>query len=83
MRRAPDSPISGNGLPEENRTVALTSLTFRRKSGEGESIWSSDGGLPLRDVPAILLSECYHDLRTIAATGSGFDPEWRKKGLFG
>ena len=41
--------FSGNALPEENRTVALTEL-----------------GLPLGDVPAILLSECYHDLASLA-----------------
>jgi hypothetical protein len=30
-------------------------------------------------VPPILLSECYDDLRSIAAAGSGYDPEWQKK----
>jgi len=31
------------------------------------------------EVPAVLLSECYNDLRAIAATGTGDDLEWEKK----
>ena len=61
--------FTGNPLPESNRTVALVDLTFYR------------GGysMPLAEVPTILLSECYHDLRSIAALGTGFDPDWEKK----
>ena len=36
-------------------------------------------GMALDEVPAVLLSECYNDLRTIAAAGTGCDPEWEKK----
>jgi hypothetical protein len=61
--------FSGNPLPEENRKVALTTLSFRR--GWGES--------PLGDVPAGLLSECWNDMRLIAAEGTGFDPGWQSK----
>ncbi len=67
--------FTGNGLPEENRTVALKSLTF---GGTGGDRWNRTR-LTLGKVPAVLLSECYHDMRLIAAEGKGFDPDWQKK----
>jgi len=67
--------FTGNPLPEENRTVALLDLSFSASGGES---WQR-GKLALAKVPAVLLSECYNDLRLIAAEGSGFDPEWQKK----
>ena len=70
--------FSGNGLPEENRTVALTTFRFQRVAPEGEP---SVGGakMCLGEVPPVLLSECWNDLRQIAAEGPGFDPDWEKK----
>jgi hypothetical protein len=68
--------FSGNALPETNRTVALTHLRFTRHAeGSGHS------SMPLRleDVPAVLLSEAYNDLRLLAGEGSGHDPDWEKK----
>lgn len=62
--------FTGNGLPEENRTVALLSLSFAASTGQA---------LLLGKVPKVLLSECFNDLRLIAADGSGFDPDWQKK----
>ena len=35
--------------------------------------------VPLGDVPPVLLSECWNDLRLAASEGPGFDPEWEKK----
>jgi hypothetical protein len=35
--------------------------------------------VPLGDVPAVLLSECWNDTRSIAALGSGFEADWKKK----
>jgi hypothetical protein len=67
--------FSGNPLPEENRTVALHRLYFTH--AKGEEFGNSE--IPLGEVPAVLLSECYNDLRLVAADGSGFDPEWQKK----
>jgi hypothetical protein len=66
--------FTGNSVPEANLPVALKSLSFA-VSGE-----STDGAgrVMLRDVPAVLLSECYNDLAEIAAAGSGFDPAWQK-----
>jgi hypothetical protein len=62
--------FSGNPLPEENRKVALTGLSFRRGGG---------AEVPLGDVPSGILSECWNDMRLIAAEGSGFDPGWQNK----
>ncbi|PND38473.1 hypothetical protein C1O66_13720 [Paucibacter aquatile] len=70
--------FSGNGLPEENRTVALHHLSF---AATGSDRWSR-AAQGLGKVPQVLLSECYDDLRQIAAEGSGFDPEWEKKSAY-
>ena len=70
--------FTGNSLPEENRTVALLPLSFCR-AGEVNIYLSDQHKLPLERVPPVLLSEAWNDLRSIAAQGSGFDPEWRKK----
>lgn len=67
--------FTGNPLPEQNRTVALLNLSFSRLQGERDHV----GRLKLDAVPKVLLSECYNDLRLIAADGTGFDAEWRKK----
>ena len=70
--------FTGNGLPEENRTVALLGLSF---SKIGEAGWHRSK-MRLSDVPAVLLSECYQDMRSIAAEGTGFDADWERKSAF-
>jgi hypothetical protein len=65
--------FTGNGIPEENRLVALRHLAFHKAANTGPT------PLPLADVPQILLSECWHDLLLIAAEGPGYDPDWEKK----
>src|SRR5262249_8149643 len=70
--------FTGNGLPEENRVVALTRLRFERVVPEGEPE-ARAAEMPLGEVPSVLLSECWNDFRQLAAEGSGFDPEWEKK----
>ncbi len=69
--------FTGNPLPEEDRSVALRKLTFASTTG-GSNRWERSK-IALAKVPAVLLSECYNDLRLIAAEGMGFDPEWQKK----
>ena len=71
--------FTGSPLPEENRTVALISLSF--SSAESKSSWERSQ-IPLKRVPKVLLSECYNDLRLMAAEGTGFDPEWEKKSAY-
>ncbi len=67
--------FSGNFLPEENRTVALTALCFQRHGHDG----TGSSSMRLDDVPPVLLSEAYNDMRLLAGEGSGHDPEWEKK----
>ncbi|TXG79994.1 MAG: DUF4132 domain-containing protein [Rhodocyclaceae bacterium] len=67
--------FTGNPLPEENRKVALLNLSFANAQGDS---WQRSN-LALSKVPKVLLSECYNDLRLIAAEGSGYDKDWQKK----
>jgi hypothetical protein len=67
--------FTGNPLPEENRKIALTRMSFRPNDGDG----GMRANLPLSRIPKVLLSECYNDLRLVAADGSGFDADWQKK----
>jgi hypothetical protein len=69
--------FTGNALPEQNRLVALKELFFQRKTADGHR-----AELTLGDVPAVLVSECWQDMRLLAAEGTGFDPEWEKKTEF-
>ena len=66
--------FTGSPLPEENRKVALVSLWFAK---EGASSWQRSQ-VPLATVPRVLLTECYNDLRLLAATSQGFDKDWEK-----
>lgn len=67
--------FTGNPLPEENRTVALLKLSFTATGDQN----AQHSELALEDVPKVLLSECYNDVRLIAAEGKGFDADWHKK----
>jgi hypothetical protein len=70
--------FSGNRLPEEDTQVALISLRFdRRRYDQGSA--AASAGIPLGQVPPVLLAETFHDMSLIAADGSGFDPDWEKK----
>jgi hypothetical protein len=69
--------FTGNSLPEENRTVALQRLYFARKaSGEDASVAQE---VTLGELPKVLLSECWNDIRMAAAEGSGFAADWEKQ----
>jgi hypothetical protein len=69
--------FTGSPLPEANRLVALKALSFRRQDSGGHR-----ADLALGDVPAVLVSECWQDMRSLAAEGTGFDPEWEMKTRF-
>ncbi len=61
--------FSGMQMPPVDETVFLMELRFAR-----------DGApLSLAEVPRVLLSECWYDLKTIADAGTGYDPEWESK----
>jgi hypothetical protein len=68
--------FTGNSMPEENQRVALTELHFTRC--QAKSLCDSAVRIPLGAVPPVLLSECWNQMRQIAAGGHGFDPEWKK-----
>jgi Domain of unknown function (DUF4132) len=69
--------FSGNGLPEENRTVALHRLYFARKDLGGGPSYSEE--LTLGQLPGVLLAECWNDIRLAAAEGTGFAEDWEKQ----
>lgn len=75
--------FTGSFLPEEDIPAALNSLSFEaiRSDKVEENSWSRTS-IPLKKIPPVLLSECYNDVRQIAAEGSGYDPEWKKKSYF-
>lgn len=73
-----DIEFTGNGLPEENRKVALVALWFARSEAPGSY---GMGKLPLGEIPGVLLSECWNDMRLLAAEAT-FDPDWEKKVQF-
>lgn len=66
--------FTGNPLPEENRTVALTGMHFEHREPDGPH-----RTLLLSEIPVVLLSECWGDMKQIAGEGPGFDPDWQKK----
>lgn len=74
--------FSGSYVPEADMAAALQNLYFLpiTQGPEDANPWASNK-LALRNVPPVLLSECYNDLQQIAAMGTGYDPEWRKKGF--
>lgn len=69
--------FTGNGLPEENRMVALQRLYFARKIDHGGQSISEE--LTLGELPRVLLAECWNDIRMAAAEGSGFAADWEKQ----
>jgi hypothetical protein len=69
--------FTGNGLPEENRTVALQRLYFSRKVADGGP--SIPQEVTLGELPRVLLSECWNDIRMAAAEGPGFASDWEKQ----
>jgi len=69
--------FSGNGLPEQNRKVALQRLYFARKKPDDGSGRREE--MPLGELPAVLLAECWNDLCAAAAEGTGFAEDWEKQ----
>jgi len=66
--------FTGAHLSENNVPCALQGLSFVRAIDTARQ-----KTLPLASMPSVLLSEAWNDFHAIAAAGSGFDPEWRKK----
>lgn len=71
--------FSGSYVPEEIHTVALTTLTFHPLLDDEAGSDYDRPTLTLEEIPPVLLSEIWNDLKAIAAQGTGFDPDWEKK----
>jgi hypothetical protein len=72
--------FTGNGMPETDRIVALQRLSFTRKTAGDATISREE--IPLRELPPVLLAECWNDIRAAAAEGSGFAIDWEKQSEF-
>ncbi len=66
--------FTGNLLPETNRKVALLATSFYYAGVE-----EGRGRCELARLPAVMVSECFSDIRMIAEAGDGFDPDWKQK----
>ncbi len=66
--------FSGNCLPEENTAAATIYLQFVRLMDNNRV----GRPIPLKNVPPVLLSECWNDYRDMASKAV-FDPDWEKK----
>lgn len=72
--------FTGSYVPEEDLSAALISLYFTKLKSDGQSDYTYQTiKLPLSKVPPVLLSECYNDLKQMAAMGTGFDEAWQNK----
>ena len=69
--------FSGSYVPEENIPAALISLAFHKLLPSGHV----GNPVDLGSVPDVLLAESWRDLHDIAEKGTGYDPDWKRKGL--
>lgn len=67
--------FTGSYLPEENIPAAIVKMVFFKRGG------SRSSGLPLSQVPPMVLSEAWNDLYEIASVAA-FDKDWESKGLY-
>lgn len=74
--------FSGSMLPEQDIPAALHSLEFHRLTTDNSARYFGSVAMPLGKIPAVLLSECYNDMKQIAADGSGFAADWKTKSYF-
>ena len=70
---------SGSPLPEEDRTLALLSLSFERRAVADPRADEASRKLALREVPRILLSETVADVRALCDSGTGYAPDWKRR----
>jgi hypothetical protein len=73
--------FTGSYMPEEDIPAALNSFYFAKTGANSDNSWN-ETQLPLNRIPAVLLSECYNDVRQIAEAGSGFAEDWEKRSVF-
>ncbi len=75
--------FTGSYLPESDIPAAIRELYFVPMKPNDDTAYSwNPNKIKLSKVPPVLISECYNDVREMASEGSGFDPQWEKKGLW-
>ena len=74
--------LGENGLSaaryDGDLTISIRSLFFVRSSEAG-GWYNPQSARELSELPPVMLSEIYAEVRTIAESGSGFDPRYAKK----
>ncbi|MBL8151758.1 MAG: DUF4132 domain-containing protein [Blastocatellia bacterium] len=70
--------FTGNILPEVSRQVAIKTFYFIEHFPDTTYNLHNEK-IYLKEIPPVILSEVYNDVRSIASQGSGYDPEWEKK----
>ncbi|MBI4750904.1 MAG: DUF4132 domain-containing protein [Acidobacteria bacterium] len=66
---------TGSGDLKEKRTVALKNFYL---TSDLSSYGYEAKKLELGKISPVLLSEIWHEIRQLAAAGTGFNPEWKK-----
>ena len=74
--------FTGSFVPEEDIPAALRSFYFVPLGEDAQPVAWDAAKLPLSRVPRVLLSEIFADVKSIAAEGTGFDPNWEQRGLW-
>lgn len=74
--------FTGSYLPEEDIPAALLSLSFETVRADKDQASWLRSKIPLDKVPGVLLTECYNDMKQIAAEGTGYDTKWQEKSYF-
>lgn len=71
--------FTGNGLPETDRDTALLSVHVERLPRPEDSAHGPRPRVALGSLSPILLAELRADLATLAAAGTGHDPNWEAR----
>ncbi len=72
--------FTGSSFGIMDKDVALKELVVLRLLREGEDPWNRDKRkIPLGKVPPILLSGAWEEMKKMADTGTGFDPNWEEE----
>ncbi|AFY69341.1 hypothetical protein Pse7367_1043 [Thalassoporum mexicanum PCC 7367] len=72
--------FSGSYLPEDQMDVALRSFFFRSLAAEHDyGYYDEADRIPLDEIPTVLLSEIWNDMKQLAEQGSGYREDWEKQ----
>ncbi|MCP4215749.1 MAG: DUF4132 domain-containing protein [bacterium] len=71
--------FSGAKNSSEQKKVALVGAYFRKIWEKGDPAYVMHRKLLLIQIPAVLVSETWKDIKQVAAVGSGFAEDWQNK----